>query len=371
MKNFLYKKLFPDNAYGYNAHGDTADVVSLDETEVMSYYRAHYHPSNGQAFCYGPRDYVDQCLDLLDSVVSYFDEDIQLRTKSKVGWQELMKLEEPHEAVAYPSYQNSTDFRYAESWVLNDQNMDSRTEVAWFLISDLLVGSPAALLSKEVANLNLGDDVIGGLDHTLQQWTFTVGVSGISDEDKVSVAQDAIRNLLLKTAEEGFSDEAMKASLNKVDMNVRSSICCLVVEFAKLVYSYSSFFFLLSQLREQSGGDEPLGVKHFRAIINKWTYDFDAKLPLLYSKVFSQLKEGIEKDGQGFILELMTKFLVDNNHKTEVEMFPSVNLAIEWENVSLTNGLCDLFLFCESLQRLTVPRFCVSAARSSLVGELV
>jgi Zn-dependent M16 (insulinase) family peptidase len=342
MENFLYKKLFPDNAYGFNPHGDTAEVVVLTESEVINYYAAHYHPSNGQAFCYGPRDYVDQCLDLLDSVVSVFDENIQLRVDSKVGWQELLKLENPHEAVPYPSlYHNSTDFRYAKSWVLNDQNMDSRTEVAWFLISDLLVGSPAALLSKVVADLNLGDDVIGGLDQSLQQWRFTVGVSGIADEAKVVVAQDAIRDLLLQTAEEGFKIEAMTASLNKVDMNVRTSICCLVVEFAKLVYSSSPFFFLFSQLREQSACDEPLGVKHFKAILNKWTYDFDAKLPLLYSKVFAQLKEEIEKDGQGFILQLITKSLVDNNHQTQVEMFPSVKLAKSWEKVSLTNGLCD------------------------------
>jgi Zn-dependent M16 (insulinase) family peptidase len=246
MKNFLYKKLFPDTAYGYNAHGDTADVVSLTEAEVIAYYNEHYHPSNGQAFCHGPRDYVDQCLDLLDSVVSDFDHNIRLRENSKVGWQELHKLENPHEAVPYPSDKESIDFRYAMSWVLNDQPLDSRTEVAWFLISELLVGSPAALLSKTVADLNLGDDVIGGLDHTLQQWIFTVGVSGILDEDKVGVAQTAIRDLLLKTVEEGFDEEAMKAALNKVDMNVRTSICCLVVECAKLVYSYLLFIFALA-----------------------------------------------------------------------------------------------------------------------------
>jgi Zn-dependent M16 (insulinase) family peptidase len=82
------------------------------------------------------------------------------------------------------------------------------------------------------------------------------------------------------------------------------------------------------------GSDMPLGVATFHAVLSKWNYDADPKTPLYYPKAFADLKEEINKDGQDFILLLITKRLLENNHKITVELFPSTTVAQNHVNVS-------------------------------------
>jgi Zn-dependent M16 (insulinase) family peptidase len=75
------------------------------------------------------------------------------------------------------------------------------------------------------------------------------------------------------------------------------------------------------------GSDMPLGVATFHSVLSKWNYDQDPKTPLYYPKAFADLKKEMVDDGQDFILELITKRLLENNHKLSVELFPSLNVA--------------------------------------------
>jgi hypothetical protein len=65
----------------------------------------------------------------------------------------------------------------------------------------------------------------------------------------------------------------------------------------------------------------------FQKVLAHWTYDRDPKQALFYSRAFADLKKEIENDGQEFILELLTKRVVDNQHKLTVELFPSTDEA--------------------------------------------
>jgi len=303
MTNYLFSKLFPDHTYSYNVRGEVANIVSLTWNEVIDFYNKYYHPSNGQAFCFGPEEYVQECLQLLDEVLNDFESNNKIRKKTEVSWENSINMESELEKVPYASYEDANDFRLAWSWVLNDQHMDARTEVAWFLIQELLIGSSVATLSKEIIDLGLGDNIIGGLEHSLQQWTLTLGVSGVDTDEKVKIAQKTISDKLEFLSTKGFPDNAMKAAINTMEF----------------------------KLREQLGQGMPRGVATFQSILGKWNYDQDPKLPLLYSKAFAALKEEIETDGQDFLLELITKRLLDNRHNVVVELYPSTQVATNHE----------------------------------------
>jgi Zn-dependent M16 (insulinase) family peptidase len=220
MFDYIYKELFTSHTYALNAKGKAADIVTLTWEETVEFHQRYYHPSNGQAFCYGPEEYVNECMGLLDGVLSDFEEDDKIRRETAVEWEDRQNVRSGLDKIPYPSFEDDDDFRLAESWVLNDQNMDGRTEVAWFLIEELLIGSPVAALSKTIIDLGLGDDIIGGLEHTLQQWTLTLGVSGVDDSDKITTARNAIVDKLDIIAQHGFHEDALSAAMTRVDFKV-------------------------------------------------------------------------------------------------------------------------------------------------------
>jgi Zn-dependent M16 (insulinase) family peptidase len=234
MINYLYKTLFPDTSYGINSRGEIENIVSLTHREMVDFYNRYYKPANGQAFCYGPQSFVNDCVDKLDEVLKDFEYDAAIRGNTKVLWQNLDVIRSSKDKIPYPSYQDAIDYRLATTWVLNDQPMDSRTEVAWFLLDELMMGTPDGTVARIISNLDLGDDVIGGLESSLQQWTFTVGASGIKNEENVEFTRTAVKEKLNRLVTDGFGEEQIKAAMNKVDYKVSNvttvvpfPFCCM------------------------------------------------------------------------------------------------------------------------------------------------
>ena len=220
MTSYNFKKLFADTPYKLDSNGNFDQVVTGTQRDVVDYYHRFYKPANGQAFCYGPKSFVNECLDTLNNVLKDFEHDKSIREASKVSWQELNVIKSSKSKVPYPSYQDIDDYRLAQTWVLNDEHMDSRIEVMWFLLDELLMGTPEGTVAKVIANLNLGDDVFGGLEYSLQQWTFSIGVSGVNNENDVERTRQAITDKLNSIVSEGFSEDHLSAAMNKVAFKV-------------------------------------------------------------------------------------------------------------------------------------------------------
>ena len=69
----IYASAFKGHPYQWMQQGDFRDVVTLTKAKVRDWYTKHYHPSNGQAFCYGPQDFVDECMNLLEPYLSQYE----------------------------------------------------------------------------------------------------------------------------------------------------------------------------------------------------------------------------------------------------------------------------------------------------------
>jgi presequence protease len=77
----------------------------------------------------------------------------------------------------------------------------------------------------------------------------------------------------------------------------------------------------------------PRGVKTFKEVLGHWNYDRDPFLPLRYSEAFTELKAEIEKNGQVWLLELLTSRMFDNKHSTFLDLYPDKEYALQWERV--------------------------------------
>ncbi len=305
MVKQVYKNLFADHVYSKNHKGEASEVVTMTYQELIAYYNTYYHPSNGQAFCFGKQDFIDACLNELHYVLSEYEDDPSIRQNSKIGWQDMTVLDKEIKSIGYPDYQESVDYRSVVAWVLNEQPMDLRTEVAWHLIYELLAGSPTAPIAKIISDLNLGTDIVTHFQHSLQQWVMALGVSGIVSEDDVQLANEKITKEIVSIAANGFDNDSMQAALHKMEF----------------------------KFREQSSGDMPRGAQYFNEILGHWNYDRDPLLPLHTSKQFTALKEEIKQNGHDFLLELISQQMFESKHTTSLDLHPDMDYALFYERV--------------------------------------
>ena len=315
MEYFLHSKLFEGHTYGYTPKGLWDDILSGIRGQMILFYKKWYQPKNAKAFCYGRGDYINECLDILDQAITNFEEPkeeefgVSLPGDSKIQFRKLDDITgNIQERQAYPSFQTEKDYRMGISWVLNDSTMDSRTEVAWFLIKELLVGSAAAIIPKVVEKY--GEDYIGHLHSELQQWILTMGVTGLPKEGDAHKAEQDIYNALKLISQNGFDKDALKAATNIVEFRLRD-------------------------LNSKCG--MPQGANMFKKVLSKWNYDLDPRLALSWYTDFVQLKADLEDpdntESNEFLLELVTKYLLDNTAKSSVVLYPSTSMQTDARNV--------------------------------------
>ena len=87
-------------------------------------------------------------------------------------------------------------------------------------------------------------------------------------------------------------------------------------------------FRFTTQFRDQSSPDGlPRGVSIFHEVVNNLNHDSDPTMTLQYASVYKLLKQDIEENGPVFLIDLISKNMVDNEHTIELELFPSISLA--------------------------------------------
>ena len=68
--------------------------------------------------------------------------------------------------------------------------------------------------------------------------------------------------------------------------------------------------------------------------MTKWLYDGSPTDALKFEKPLAELKNSIASSGSKVFQEMIKEMLVENKHRTTVEMVPSRTLEAEWLKVS-------------------------------------
>jgi len=174
-------------------------------------------------------------------------------------------------------------------------------ELALDVLDDLLMGTPVAPLYKALRESGIGESVLSdGLETVLQQATYSVGVKGISDENKIDDVEKIVLATLSKIANEGFEASAIEASLNSLEF----------------------------KLREFNTGGFPRGLSFMLGSLSSWLYDRDPTEPLRFEKPLSDLRARLAS-GEKVFEGLITKYLLENKHKVIVKSFPDTTLEAE------------------------------------------
>jgi Zn-dependent M16 (insulinase) family peptidase len=130
----------------------------------------------------------------------------------------------------------------------------------------------------------------------LLQDTFGVGLKGVAPEN-VSAVETLVLETLSKIAEEGFTQDAIEASLNSVEF----------------------------ELREFNTGSFPRGLSYMLGCMNKWIYDRDPTDGVKFEEPLQELKRQLAT-GVPVFQNLLKQYVISNMHRLTVEMRPDTQL---------------------------------------------
>lgn len=109
------------------------------------------------------------------------------------------------------------------NWLLSDKPLDLETELTLGFLDHLLLGTPASPLRKILLESGLGDAIVGGgMEDELLQPQFSIGLKGVSQND-IHKVEELVMETLKNLAEEGFSPEAVEASMNTIEFSLREN----------------------------------------------------------------------------------------------------------------------------------------------------
>jgi Zn-dependent M16 (insulinase) family peptidase len=293
--------LDPKVTYNVDSGGDPRVIPDLTFKQYSLFHQYFYHPSNSRIFFYGD-DNLEKRLTILNEYLDEFNSNSY--ADSRVRYQ--AKYPEPRRVVdSYPAADGTgLDGKtyVSVNWVLNWDRLDPVEELAVSLLNDMLLGTNASPLRRALEESGLGSSMIGGgLDTSLLQYTFSVGLKDVKDRD-VDKVETLVLTTLEKIASEGFTKELIEASINST-------------EFA---------------MRELNTGGFPRGIAIMLGVLQHWLHDRDPIDPLKFDQPLAALKARLAK-GEDVFAPLIRSYLLDNTHRVTAVMAPDPDLGRKWE----------------------------------------
>mmetsp|Transcript_21549 Transcript_21549/g.32720 ORF Transcript_21549/g.32720 Transcript_21549/m.32720 type:complete len:1288 (-) Transcript_21549:1312-5175(-) len=318
IHRYARRSLFHDTRMQYDAQGIPRDIYLLDRIGMKNFYHKHYHPTNMQIFFYGSLDDIHDGLNLFH--YGFAKQHGVRKDKLEMSMAKLQKwnLQEP--ALEIHSFQSPNDADENEdatrianhvmtSWLINEDIMTTKTELAWKVIEYMLVGTPVSILRRALDETQMGTEVVGdGLDTTYQQWRFSIGLKGVVEEDDVTKVDEVIEEALKQIVENGFDQESLKAAMNYVYMQ-------------NLDYNNDR------ALCSSSTRTSPRGVHYFHKALEKWSYGHEPSNAFEFDKEWRSLQAELfnpkyHENGDQILRNLINSCMLENTHRAHIRMTP-------------------------------------------------
>lgn len=303
------KYMFPDTTYGVNSGGDPAVIPELTYEQFIDFHSRLYHPSNSYIFIYGDCD-MDERLDWMDkNYLSNFD---VIEPKSDISRQKHIGKAEPVRITDKYSVgiNDETEGKaYLAFSVLGGSNLDVLECRAWSVLSSVLLNSDSAPIKKALRDAGIGENIYGGYDSHAIEDSFSIVAKNAKAED-IDKFYNIIMDTLKKQVEEGISEKALLACINRRE------------------FSY----------READYGGEPRGLDYAADMLQSWLYDDSAAFS--YMHVLEDYAELKKRIGTGYYENLIKKYIFETDHSVLITMLPEPGL-IDKNNEALKKKLAD------------------------------
>ncbi len=285
------RMLFPDNCYRFVSGGDPVHIPKLSYEQFLETHGHFYHPSNARVFLDGDLN-IDEALAFIND--EYFSHYEKEEMDFTIPMQEIKPA--VHNRIVYetaPGEGTEDLTQITLGKIVSDFN-DLEKNIAWAILSDILVESNEAPLKKNIISRGLGQDVELDLIDGIQQPWAVLNVRNTNEEH-----YDEIRQVLRLTAEqlvnEGLDHKNIIAALNQMEFRYREK-------------------------------HEPAGLMYAQSSMNAWLYEGEPEKYLQIGDLFDNLRR---KAVEGFFEDLLADFLLDEEHLSTLISVPSETLGEE------------------------------------------
>ena len=299
LGRYSQQVVFPQNTYGVDSGGDPQEIPSLTYDYFKQFHQKHYHPSNARVFFYGDDDPAKR----LDLLQAYFQDFEQQNGDTSIPLHPQLN-EARHVTFPYDAGEDQAEQQKAYltiNWLLPENNNPTRT-LSLYILSYILLGTPASPLRKALIDSGLGENVTGrGLDGDLRQMMFGAGLKGFA-LDKADAVESLILETLQTLVDEGIEPDMIEAALNTYEF----------------------------RLRENNTGSFPRGLSLMIRSLATWLYDGDPCAPLAFEAPLAEIRARLAEEPRYFE-SLIDRHLLQNRHRTTLVLEPDPDLRARQE----------------------------------------
>lgn len=290
----LTRALFPTVTYGFNSGGEPEDILDLSYAQLKDFHATYYHPSNAWFFTYGNMPLEDHLKVIEEQALRHFG---PLRLDSAVPAEERFerpaRVDETFPVDAGEPLARRSLVQVA--W-LTCPISDRFERLGMTLLSELLLGNPAAPLYKALLDSGLGQNLAPGTGYhdDYRDTFFAVGLQG-TDSEAVEGIESLVLDTLRETARVGFSPEQVEAAIHQLEFSHR----------------------------EVSGDQYPYGLLLLMRMFGSWLHADDAVSPLCLESDLAHLRR--ELANGPFFENLIRDRLLDNPHRVTLLLKPDAD----------------------------------------------
>lgn len=289
--------LFPELTYANNSGGAPSDIPALTYENLRAFHAAHYHPSNAFFYTYG-RLPLTRVLDAIEThVMAHFS-----AQTLDVSIPDQTPFEAPRqERVTYASSDLERGSQVLLGWKLG-LSRDPDLNLRWSVLSDVLLGNPAAPLTRPLIESGLGSALadLTGYRDSFREGAFAVGLKGLP-LGRAAEVEALVLDTLRAVVRDGIPPELIESSLHQFEISQK--------EVSNAGFPYA------------------LGVM-FR-MLTPWLYGGDPVTGLRLDAELARLRADLEA---GRVFEAMIeRELLDNPHRVTLELAPDPELAARTE----------------------------------------
>ncbi len=287
----LTKALFPTVTYGHNSGGEPSAIPGLTYEALKEFHATYYHPSNAWFFTYGNFPLEPHLQAIQEQALRHFSArplDSAVPPEQRFGEPRRAKETFPVD----PGEPLLNRAMVQLGW-LTCPVTDSFERLAMSILSNLLLGNPAAPLYKALLDSRLGQNLAPGTGYhdDYRDTLFAAGLQGTNPEALEGV-EEVVLQTLAKMAREGFTAERIEAAIHQL-------------EFAH---------------KEVSGDHYPYPLGLLMRMIGPWMHNDDPLTPLALDRDLQRLRR--EVAAGPFFQELIRRQLLDNPHRVTLLLQP-------------------------------------------------
>ncbi|WP_034385111.1 insulinase family protein [Deinococcus sp. YIM 77859] len=291
------KALYPDLTYANNSGGSPEDIPNLSYEALRAFHAAHYHPSNAFFYTYGRLDLSRVLSEIEAQVMSHFSpQTLDVSIPDQPSFDAPRRVE-----VSYPGTDVERGAQVSVAWKLGLAT-DPDENLRWSVLSDVLLGNPAAPLTRPLIESGLGSALadLSGYRDSFREAAFAAGLKGLS-ASKADAVETLVLNTLREIAEQGIDPALIESSLHQFEI----------------------------QQREVSNSGYPYGLQVMFRLLGPWLYGGDPVTGLRLDAELNRLREDLER-GQVFE-PMIREGLLANPHRVTLVLTPDPELAARTE----------------------------------------